>query len=32
MRRGLRVPMFVNPDFTDLLRLFNDNHVRYLVI
>jgi hypothetical protein len=24
--------MFVNPDFTDLLRLFNDNGVRYLVI
>ena len=24
--------MFVNSDFTDLLRLFNDNHVRYLVI
>jgi hypothetical protein len=24
--------MFVNSDFTDLLRLFNDNHVKYLVI
>ena len=24
--------MFVNSDFTDLLRLFNDNNVRYLVI
>jgi len=24
--------MFVNSDFTDLLRLFNANHVRYLVI
>lgn len=24
--------MFVNPDITDLLRLFNDNGVRYLVI
>ena len=24
--------MFVNPDFSDLLRLFNDNGVRYLVI
>jgi hypothetical protein len=24
--------MFVNSDFTDLLKLFNDNHVRYLVI
>jgi hypothetical protein len=24
--------MFVNPDFTDLLRLFNDNGIRYLVI
>ena len=24
--------MFVNSDFSDLLRLFNDNHVRYLVI
>ena len=24
--------MFVNSDFTDLLRLFNDNGVRYLVI
>jgi predicted nucleotidyltransferase len=24
--------MFVNPDFTDLLKLFNDNDVRYLVI
>jgi len=24
--------MFVNSDFTDLLRLFNDNAVRYLVI
>ena len=24
--------MFVNSDFTDLLRLFNDNSVRYLVI
>jgi predicted nucleotidyltransferase len=24
--------MFVNSDFTDLLRLFSDNHVKYLVI
>jgi hypothetical protein len=24
--------MFVNSDFTDLLKLFNDNNVRYLVI
>jgi predicted nucleotidyltransferase len=24
--------MFVNSDFTDLLRLFNDNEVRYLVV
>jgi hypothetical protein len=24
--------MFVNSDFTDLLKLFNDNEVRYLVI
>jgi hypothetical protein len=24
--------MFVNSDFTDLLNLFNDNNVRYLVI
>ncbi len=24
--------MFVNSDFTDLLRIFNDNQVRYLVI
>jgi len=24
--------MFVNSDFTDLLKLFNANHVRYLVI
>ncbi len=24
--------MFVNSDFTDLLNLFNDNHVKYLVI
>lgn len=24
--------MFVNSDFTDLLKIFNDNHVRYLVI
>lgn len=24
--------MFVNSDFSDLLRLFNDNHVRYLVV
>ena len=24
--------MFVNSDFTDLLRLFNDNSVKYLVI
>lgn len=24
--------MFVNSDFTDLLRLFNDNNIRYLVI
>jgi hypothetical protein len=28
----LREPMFVNSDFTDLLKLFNDNHVKYLVI
>ena len=24
--------MFVNSDFTDLLKLFNDNNVRYLII
>jgi len=24
--------MFVNSDFTDLLSLFNDNSVRYLVV
>ena len=24
--------MFVNSDFSDLLKLFNDNHVKYLVI
>ncbi len=24
--------MFVNSDFTDLLNLFNDNNVKYLVI
>jgi len=24
--------MFVNSDFTDLLRLFNDYHIKYLVI
>lgn len=24
--------MFVNSDFTDLLRLFSDNNVKYLVI
>jgi len=24
--------MFVNSDFSDLLKLFNDNNVRYLVI
>jgi hypothetical protein len=24
--------MFVNSDFIDLLNLFNDNHVRYLVV
>jgi len=24
--------MFVNSDFSDLLRLFSDNNVRYLVI
>ena len=24
--------MFVNSDFSDLLQIFNDNHVRYLVI
>ena len=24
--------MFVNSDFSDLLRIFNDNHVRYLVV
>jgi hypothetical protein len=24
--------MFINSDFTDLLRLFNDNEIRYLVI
>lgn len=24
--------MFVNSDFSELLKLFNDNHVRYLVI
>lgn len=24
--------MFVNSDFSDLLRIFNDNNVRYLVI
>ncbi len=24
--------MFINSDFSDLLRVFNDNNVRYLVI
>lgn len=24
--------MFVNSDFSDLLKLFNDNHVKYLII
>jgi hypothetical protein len=24
--------MFVNSDFSDLLRIFNDNNVKYLVI
>jgi len=24
--------MFVNSDFSDLLKIFNDNNVRYLVI
>lgn len=24
--------MFVNSDFSDLLSLFNDNYVRYLII
>jgi hypothetical protein len=24
--------MFVNSDFSDLLKLFNNSHVRYLVI
>jgi hypothetical protein len=29
---NFKVKMFVNSDFSDLLRLFNDNKVRYLVI
>lgn len=32
MLAELGAPMFVNSDFTDLLSLFNDNGVRYLVI
>jgi len=32
MRTGSKVAMFVNSDFSDLLRLFNVNQVRYLVI
>lgn len=24
--------MFVNSDFSELLKLFNDNHVKYLVV
>jgi hypothetical protein len=32
MRTGSRAAMFVNSDFSDLLRLFNANQVRYLVI
>jgi hypothetical protein len=27
-----KVTMFVNSDFSDLLRLFNNNHVKYLVV
>ena len=29
---NFKVKMFVNSDFSDLLQLFNDNKVRYLVI
>jgi len=32
MRAGSKAAMFVNSDFSDLLRLFNANQVRYLVI
>jgi len=32
MPRGSRVSMFVNSDFSDLLRLFDANGVRYLVV
>ena len=32
MQQGLKAFMFVNSDFTDLLRIFNDNNVKYLVI
>ena len=32
MRIGSKTTMFVNSDFSDLLRLFNANQVRYLVI
>ena len=32
MRTGSKVAMFVNSDFSDLLRLFNANQVKYLVI
>jgi hypothetical protein len=32
MPGGCKVTMFVNSDFSDLLRIFNANKVRYLVI
>jgi hypothetical protein len=32
MRTGSKAAMFVNSDFSDLLRLFNANQVKYLVI
>ena len=32
MHGECKATMFVNSDFSDLLSLFNDNHVRYLVI
>lgn len=32
MRPKSKASMFVNSDFTELLKIFNDNQVRYLVI
>lgn len=32
MLHGSKVKMFINSDFSDLLRIFNDNRVLYLVI